>query len=88
MKIGDTLSKHQFENYSLESDNLDMIEELSRMGVMIHRSIQYQVHGSILASIAAAVYAAAEDDWAHFLNLCDNHSPKVHRKSIIMIIEA
>ena len=43
---------------------------------------------SFLPPIAAAVYAAAEDDWAHFLNLCDNHSPKVQGKSIIMIIVA
>ena len=44
MKSIDSVSKHQFSNYVLKNDNLDAIDEMSCMGVLIHKNIQYKRH--------------------------------------------
>ena len=42
MKITDSVSKFQFTNYNMEHDDLDVVDEMSRMGVLVHNSLQYK----------------------------------------------
>ena len=38
----DTVTRNQFMNYTLETDNLDIIDEMSRTGILIHKDIKYK----------------------------------------------
>ena len=38
----DIVSQHQFKNYKLITDNLDITDAVSRTGMLIHRDIHYQ----------------------------------------------
>ena len=31
-----------FENYILENDDLDLVDDMSRTGILIHKSLQYK----------------------------------------------
>ena len=42
LRSTDTVTKHQFDNYSLETDNLDILDQMSRTGVFIHRDLHYK----------------------------------------------
>ena len=38
----DRISREMFENYKLETDNLDVIDKTSRTGILIHHNIHYK----------------------------------------------
>ena len=40
-KSTDTITRNQFENYKLETDNLDIIDQMSRTGILLHKDIHY-----------------------------------------------
>ena len=38
----DTITRKLFDNYNLETDNLDMIDQMSRTGVLVHKNLHYK----------------------------------------------
>ena len=41
-KRTDTISRHQFQDYIMESDNLDISDQISRTGILVHKDLQYK----------------------------------------------
>ena len=39
---GDTMNRNQFVNYRMETDNLDISDQMSRTGILVHRDIHYK----------------------------------------------
>ena len=42
IKNGDIVSRNQYQNYRMETDNLDIIDQVSRTGILVHQSIHYK----------------------------------------------
>ena len=42
MNSTDTVSKHLFDNYTMEADNLDTVDQMARTGILIHHNIHYK----------------------------------------------
>ena len=38
----DTISGEQFENFKLETDNLDIVDQTARTGMLIHKQLHYR----------------------------------------------
>ena len=38
----DNISREQFENFNLETDNLDVVDETARTGILINNQIHYK----------------------------------------------
>ena len=42
LKSTDQVTRHQFPNYILETDDLDIVDQIARTGVLIHVDLQYK----------------------------------------------
>ena len=42
MKSTDKVTRQLFENYSMETDNLDVVDKMARTGILIHRDMHYK----------------------------------------------
>ena len=50
MKSTDTVSIYLFDNYTMEADNLDIVDQMARTGVLIQKDIHYWIAGFVRAT--------------------------------------
>ena len=40
--MGDSTSRNQFDNYRMETDSLDITDQTSRTGMLVHNNVHYR----------------------------------------------
>ena len=56
LKGTDQISRSQFPNYSMEMDNLDVVDTMSRTGVLVHKNLHYKRHRDLESTGTSTIW--------------------------------